>query len=251
MKEEIILGLDISTKTIGVTLFKNDESEHGEIIKMSHISPSVKNKLPKIEQLFLKKKIFKNEFLNQYKTIGINRVIIEAPLLRSQNVNTIATLLQFNGMISDCVYEELGIVPEYISSYDARRYAFPDLMSVRKYNKKGEIYDLKHFKKAIKENNLVLFGNYPWDIDKKQILLSKVADIYKNIEFIFDKYDNLKQENFDATDSLVAILGKLSYDKYSKCDFVIDDSFINEDKKEIKHILHFGDKEYTKILALE
>jgi len=251
MKEEIILGLDISTKTIGVTLFKNDGSEHGKIIKMSHISPSVKNSLPKIEQLFLKKKIFKTEFLTQYKELGINRVIIEAPLVRSQNVNTVAILLQFNGMISDCVYEELGIVPEYISSYDARRYAFPELMSIRKYNKKGELYDIKHLKKALKDNKLVLFGNYPWDIDKKQILLSNVAEIYKNIEFIFDKYDNLKPENFDATDSLVAILGKLTYDKYSKEDFKIDDFYINEVKNEINYYLHFGDKKYSKTLTLD
>jgi hypothetical protein len=62
-------------------------------------------------------------------------VVIEEPLLQSNNVNTVATLLRFNGMISKSVFDTLGVVPDFISSYDARKYSFPELMSVRKFKK--------------------------------------------------------------------------------------------------------------------
>ena len=117
----IILGLDISTTTIGVCLLEDDGSEYGKIIELTHINPKVSSKIKGIEQLFLKKKIFE-EFLVKYKDFGIDNVIIEEPLLRSNNVNTVSTLLRFNGMVSDSVYNMLGIVPQYISSYDAREY---------------------------------------------------------------------------------------------------------------------------------
>ena len=39
-------------------------------------------------------------------------------------------------MISECVYDVLHVVPDYISSFDARTYAFPELHAVRKFNKK-------------------------------------------------------------------------------------------------------------------
>ena len=59
------------------------------------------------------------------------------------------------------------VVPHFISSYDSRMFSFPDLCSIRKYNKRGEEYSLKHIKKACKDSHVVLFGSYPFDIDKK------------------------------------------------------------------------------------
>ena len=122
---DIILGLDISTTTIGCCVFLDDKSDYGKIIKLTHIVPKISSKIKGIESLFLKKDIFENEFLSLWKDTGIKRVIIEEPLLRSNNVKTVGTLLRFNGMISYSVYRVLGIVPEYISSYYARKYAFP------------------------------------------------------------------------------------------------------------------------------
>ena len=249
-KEEIILGLDVSTKTLGCTLFLNDGSELGKILKMTHISPKVSPSIKTIEKLFLKKKIFNDEFLVNYKDYDISRVIIEAPLYGSQNINTVATLLQFNGMISDCVYNELGIVTEYISSYDARKYSFPELMSIRKFNKKGELYDLKHYKNAISKNQLVLFGAFPWDISKKEVLLGNISELYPNVKWVFDKHGNLTEENFDSVDSLVAILGKINMDKYKDCDFkIISSSF--EKKDEIIYQIKFGDKTIDKVLSIK
>ena len=136
-KNGLILGLDVSTKTIGIALFE-DTGDGGKLRLLHHVSPKIKPKPEdKLQELFEKANIFEEEFLNKYADVGITRVIIEEPLLRSNNVNTVATLLRFNGMISRSVYDTLDIVPEFISSYDSRKLAFPELMQIRRINKKG------------------------------------------------------------------------------------------------------------------
>jgi RNase H-fold protein (predicted Holliday junction resolvase) len=191
-----ILGLDVSTKTIGISLFE----------VLTHITPKVKPK-PKdnIELLIKKAQIFQNEFLEKYSDIEIDRVIIEEPLVRSNNVNTVATLLRFNGMICRSVYEVLNLVPEFISSYDARKFAFPELMEIRKINKKGEPYT----EKEIERKQPVLFGGHPFDIDKKQIIWEKVNEREPQIVWVYDKHQRLSKENFDMTDAYACVLGQM------------------------------------------
>lgn len=217
---KIILGLDISTTTIGVTLLMDDGSDYGKIIELTHISPKVPTKVKGIEQLFLKKQIFE-KFITKFKDIGIDEAVIEEPLLRSNNVNTCGTLLRFNGMISDCIYNVLGVVPEYISSYDARKYSFPELMAIRKYGKDGKQYEYKKIMKEIKEEKLVLFGSYSWEVDKKTIMQGKVAELFPDIEWVYDKKGELKKENFDASDSYIACLGYLNRKKYGELEFKV------------------------------
>ena len=197
----MILGLDVSTKTIGIALFE-DLGERGKLKLLHHVSPKIKPKpKDKLQELFEKARAFEEEFLNKYADVGITRVIIEEPLLRSNNVNTVATLLRFNGMVSRSVYETLGIVPEFISSYDSRKYAFPELMQVRKFNKKGEPYS----EKEISKKNPVLFGGYDWNIDKKLIVWEKVADLEPQITWLYTKNKTLKAENYDMTDAYTCI----------------------------------------------
>ena len=241
----IILGLDISTTTIGVCLLEDDGSEYGKIIELTHINPKVSSKIKGIEQLFLKKKIFE-EFLVKYKDFGIDNVIIEEPLLRSNNVNTVSTLLRFNGMVSDSVYNMLGIVPQYISSYDAREYSFPELMSVRKYGKDEKQYDFKKIYNEIKKCKLVLFGGYPWTIDKKTVMQGKVAEIFPDIEWLYDKKGELKKENFDACDAYVALLGWLNKQRYGELSFssdIIGESNDGKGTYEVVYKVKYWDKE--------
>lgn len=220
-EKDIIMGLDISTTCIGICLMEYDNDQpYGKIIELTHVNPKVYKK-SKTEALFLKKKIFEEEFLLKWKDKGIKRVIIESPLLQSNNVNTVGTLLQFNGMVSDCIYNILGIVPEYISSYDARKYSFPELMSIRKYDKNGEQYKNEKIINAIKKKKFVLFGSYPWDIDKKTVIQGKVSEIFPDINWLYDKKQELKKENFDACDAYVACLGVLNKEKYGEIEFTI------------------------------
>lgn len=198
-----ILGLDVSTTTIGVALF--DWS--GKLLELTHITPKIKNKekLSDIEVLIKKVQVFEEEFLEKYADEDIEKVIIEEPLLGSNNVYTIATLIRFNGMISRSVYETLNVVPEFISSYDSRKYAFPELVEKRTVNKKGISYTEKEVEKA----KPVLFGAYPFEIDKKMVIWEKVAQLEPQIVWFYDKNHKLKKENFDMTDAFACVRGAM------------------------------------------
>jgi hypothetical protein len=213
-KPEFLLALDVSTSTIGIALFE-DLGDKGKLVFLTHVSPKVKPQPEnKMEELFRKVEIFENEFLLakndklgvKLKDLGITRVVIEEPLLQSNNIYTAATLLRFNGLISKSIYDALGIVPEFISSYDARSYAFPELMAVRRFNKKGEALD----EKAIAKNKPVLFGAYDFDVDKKYVLWEKVAELEPQITWFYDKKNKLKKETFDTSDAYVAARGYMN-----------------------------------------
>lgn len=194
-----ILGLDVSTKTIGMALFESD----GKLLELTHITPKIKP-LPdnKLEELFKKVDAFER-LLTRYMDLDIDKVIIEEPLLNSNNVYTVGTLLRFNGMISKVVDDVLGVVPEFISSYDSRAYAFPELLAIRTHDKTGKPY----IEKDLKNKKPVLFGAYPWEVDKKQVIWDKVADREPQIVWEYNKHNLLKKENFDMTDAYTAVIG--------------------------------------------
>jgi hypothetical protein len=180
-KEYCILGLDVSTKTIGVSLF----NEKGSLLELTHISPKPKQKdISKTEELVIKAQLF-YEFVVRYKSLNIDKILIEEPLLRSNNVHTVGTLLRFNGMITKICYDIFNIAPQYISTYEARKNAFPELMQP---NATGKI---------------VMFGSYPKDIDKKRVIWEKVSEREPQIKWLLDKKGGLKKENFDMSDSYV------------------------------------------------
>lgn len=203
MGSELILGLDVSTTCIGISLIE-DLGKSGKLNLLHHVTPIVKPKPQnKMQELFEKARIFEEEFLNKYADVGITRVIIEEPLLRSNNVNTVATLLRFNGMVSRAIYDTLGIIPDYISSYDARCYGLPELMAIRTHNKKGEAYPLRE----LEGKKPVLFGAYDSEVDKKSVIWEMVADMEPQITWLYDKKGKLKKENFDMSDAFIAIHG--------------------------------------------
>ena len=202
-KKRFVLGLDVSTKTIGIALFENDGNK-GKLKLLHHVTPQVKPKPESAMQtLFEKARIFEEEFLNKYLDLDIDRVIIEEPLVRSNNVNTVATLLRFNGMISRSVYDILGIVPDFISSYAARKYAFPELMGKRTKTKAGKVFT----ESQLSKKEPVLFGSLPYDIDKKQVIFDKVSDLEPQVTWLYKKNRTLKNENFDMSDAYACCLG--------------------------------------------
>jgi len=186
-----VLGLDVSTRTIGWALF---DIQNQELLELTHISPRPKTKDHgdnKILELLLKSEIFRTKLL-EYKNLGIVNVIIEEPLMNSNNAYTIQTLLRFNTLICKEIYDALGIVPEFISTYNSRKFAFPELVQP---NDKG-----KH----------VLFGGLPKDIDKKQIIWDLVAKKEPQIQWLYTKNNTLKKENFDQTDAYACVLGYMN-----------------------------------------
>jgi len=215
-KGDLVLGLDVSTKTIGIALFEH-QGDSGELLFVKHLSPKVKPKPEtKIEELSAKADAFRDGWLIDYKDKGITKVIIEEPLLRSNNVNTIATLLRFNGMVARDVIQILGVVPEFISSYDARKFAFPELMQIRTHNKKGQPYS----ESEMKRKSPVLFGGYDYDIDKKQVIFDKVDELEPQIEWLYsspsksnpDAVKRFKKENYDMTDAYACVRAAMKRD---------------------------------------
>ena len=187
-----VLGLDVSTKTIGWALF---DMTTKELLELTHISPVPKPKEEsKIKELLLKSDIFKSKLI-EYKGLGIIKVIIEEPLLNSNNVYTISTLLRYNTLITKEIYDILGIVPEFISTYNSRKFAYPEL--VREIDKK----------------KFVLFGGFPKDCDKKQIIWEQVAKREPQIQWLYTRNNTLKKENFDQTDAYTCVLGYMRQEK--------------------------------------
>jgi RNase H-fold protein (predicted Holliday junction resolvase) len=181
-----VLSLDVSTKTIGIALF---DITTRELLELTHVSPVPKPKREnKMEELLIKAEMVRSKIEN-YRNLNVTEVVIEEPLLGSNNIYTIQTLLRFNTLVFKDIYDVLGIVPEFISTYNARKFAFPHLVQP---NDKG-----KH----------VLFGGFPRDIDKKLILWELVANKEPQISWLYTKNNTLKKENFDMSDAYVAGLG--------------------------------------------
>jgi len=181
-----VLGLDISTKTIGWSLF---DIKTQKLLELTHVSPVIKPKPEdKIEELLGKVDAFE-EKLREYKDIGITKVVIEEPLLNSNNVWTVGTLLRYNSMITKSIYDILNIVPNYISTYNSRKFAWPELVQE---NNKGK---------------RVLFGGLPKDIDKKHLIWQKVSDAEPQIVWLYTRNNTLKKECFDQADSYTCVQG--------------------------------------------
>jgi len=187
-----VLGLDVSTRTIGVAIF---DIQTKDLLELTHFSPVIKPKPEdKIEELLMKVDGFE-EKLKEYKNLGITKVVIEEPLLNSNNVWTVGILLRYNSMITKSIYDILGIVPNYISTYNSRKFAWPDLVQ---QNDKG-----KH----------VLFGGLPKDIDKKELIWKQVSDKEPQITWLYTKNNTLKKECFDMSDSYTCVLGYMKQNK--------------------------------------
>ncbi len=187
-----VLGLDVSTKTIGWALF---DIQSQQLLELTHISPIPKPKEEnKIKELLLKGQIFRTKLL-EYKDMGITKVIIEEPLLNSNNIYTVQTLLRFNTLVTKEIYDVLGVVPDFISTYNSRKFAFPELIQL---NDKGKY---------------VLFGGLPKDIDKKMIIWDLIAKKEPQITWLYTRNNTLKKENFDQTDAYCCVIGHMKQEK--------------------------------------
>jgi hypothetical protein len=95
-------------------------------------------------------------------------------------------------MICKAVYDILGIVPTFISTYNSRKYAFPDLVGS---NDKGRN---------------VLFGGYPKDIDKKHVIWEHVNAVCPDVNWLYGKTGALKKENYDMADAACCVIGYIN-----------------------------------------
>jgi Holliday junction resolvasome RuvABC endonuclease subunit len=188
-----VLGLDVSTRTIGWALF---DIKTEKLLELTHFSPIIKPKPDnKVEEMILKVDAF-IEKLKDYKNLGITKVIIEEPLLGSNNVNTVGTLMKYNAMITKAIYDTLGVIPDYISTYNSRKYAWPQLMGKNDKNRE------------------TLFGGYPKDIDKKAVIWDLVSKQEPQIVWLYTKNVTLKKECFDQSDAYTCVRGYMKMNSF-------------------------------------
>ena len=117
---------------------------------------------------------------------------MKEPLLNSNNIYTVGTLIRYNSMILKSCYEVFGVVPTFISTYNPRKFAFPDLFCD---NGKGK---------------RVLFGGFPRDTDKKVVIWEHVNAVCPEVNWMYDKNGKLKKENFDISDAITCIIGYIN-----------------------------------------
>ena len=103
--------------------------------------------------------------------------------------------MRYNTLITKEIYDVLGIVPDYISTYNSRKLGFPHLVQ---QNDKGKY---------------VLFGGLPKDVDKKELIWKKVSDKEPQITWHYTKNNTLKKECYDMADSYTCVLGYMKEQK--------------------------------------
>lgn len=223
--KELILGLDISTSCVGCSLAIVEDGKDVNPVEVTHlklrtpkkvIDNGVRRPITDLEVFFMKTDLFKEKMKEYAEKYIVDRVVIETPLTASNNAQTVSVLMRYNGVCSYICRELFDVIPEYISSYDARKFGMPYIMAVRKYRKNGNMIDYKEICKAIDRSELVEFGAFPYDIGKKDIVWSYISDKFPYIQWVTNTKGELAQENFDASDSLMCILGQVNKDRYAE-----------------------------------
>jgi Holliday junction resolvasome RuvABC endonuclease subunit len=113
-KNNAILGLDVSTSTIGFSLFDLTS----KLISIGYVE------LSKIKVVYQKATEFKNFIIEILQQFNLIQIIIEAPLLRFSkfsSADTLNKLAAFNGIISYLMFNLTGVVPEHIHASTARK----------------------------------------------------------------------------------------------------------------------------------
>ena len=149
----------------------------------------------KVEEMILKVNAFIKK-LEDYKNLGISKVVIEEPLLGSNNIHNVGVLMRYNAMITKAIYDALGVVPNYISTYNSRKFAWPKLMGKNDKNRE------------------TLFGAYPKDIDKKQVIWEFVSKQEPQIVWLYTKNMTLKKECFDQSDAYTCVRGYMKMNSF-------------------------------------
>lgn len=162
----MILGLDISTTVVGISIFGEDYKLH----EISYV------KFGKKLSLFEKLDEFINHF-EKYSKLEFTSIAIEEPLKKFagkfSNAETIQRLTQMNAMISCYLYQKFNLEPVYYNVISARKTAFP---------------------------NLVIPQSHP---NKKYLIWECVMKAEPHLNWIHSKTGKLVDENFDMCDAYV------------------------------------------------
>ncbi|MCD8207342.1 MAG: hypothetical protein LUD72_05355 [Bacteroidales bacterium] len=209
-----------------------------------------------MQSLLLKSDQFKSGFVGKLEGGDITDVVMEIPSLspKYNNGNT-GDLLLLGGMIMRTIHDTLGLFPVVMTSQEARMWVFPELLAVRKYRKDREC-TREEIRQMLYNHKIELYGDYPHDCRKKDIVWNKVMEMCPDVKWLYDKKGNLKKENYSACDSLVCALAyvykNLRTDGNPRVSQWREDTIIENgvEKPQFTYIIEFGDVLYEKTVTL-
>lgn len=183
-----IWSLDISTTNIGFSLW----DAQGKLIELKHLALKTTKCTSTEDKLMLKADIFKKYVIDYKERIEkefngrITDVVVEEPLGGSNNANTVSLLYGFNGICRYILYSVFGLHPMKISVYESRKLFCPELVHAKKI--KGVLTEILSFPSEYKDR-------------KKEYIWEKVSKLEPQIEWFYDKNNQLKDINYDLSDS--------------------------------------------------
>lgn len=189
--EKFILGLDVSTSTVGICLFRTD----GKLMELNHVSPIVKDEnITKQDLLLYKCNLVVNFLVENYPPENIVEIILETPLISSQQTDTAAMLNYFGGIVYATLRQFYKEKITYITVDEARRFGLPELVGGKSKSLFG-VFNGRLERKTISDY-------------KKMIVLSLVAQRYPAIVWLLNNNMAVDKKNFDRADSIVVVLGE-------------------------------------------
>lgn len=191
----MILSLDVSTSTIGISLF----DENGKLERLTHISPTIKKKdIINEESLYIKSNLVKGFFsTDDWKFLNITDIVIEEPLIVSKVPITAAKLNKFAGMFYKVMREVYPTAQvSYITVNDSRKTVFPEYVEKRvlwrPVPKTIRKYKIKDYRKLLVWYNIAMkFPEIKWEltrnvtIDKKNF--DKADSVVVGLAFLIKK----------------------------------------------------------------
>jgi RNase H-fold protein (predicted Holliday junction resolvase) len=190
--KKYILGLDVSTSTIGVCLFE-DLGEEGKLQLLTHFEPKL-NPEPEtqLERYIQKANLCIDKLYVDFKHYNISRIIVEKPLLNSASQKIAKVLEMFNEYLTNKLSKLFNVQIDFITVDEARRYGLPELVS-----KKGTL--MGDF-----PTKIAGLGRGEWN---KFLIMYLISQRYKEVSWLLNTNLKVNTKNFDRADSIVAVLG--------------------------------------------
>lgn len=190
--KEYILGLDISTSTIGISLFE-DNCDTGQLVTLTHFTPKLKPKpKTKLEEYKEKADLCVKQITKQFKGYNITKIIVEDPLQNSASQKVAMILSLFNEYMTNKLSLAFDMPIDFITVYESRKNALPELVN----DKDVFMGDFP--------NKVANLRKSKWS---KFLIMYLVSQRYKGIKWLLNRAYKIDKKNFDRADSIIVVLG--------------------------------------------
>lgn len=187
-----ILGLDVSTSTVGICLFE-DLGNEGKLVLLTHFEPILSPEpQTQLEKLKNKADLCVDTIIKDFGNYNITRIIVEQPLFNSINQKIAKTLELFNEYLTHKLATHFKLKVDFISVHEARKNGLPEMVG-----KTGTLMgDFPSKVAGLKSNE--------WG---KFLIMYLVSQRYPNIKWLLNSKLKINKKNFDRADSIVVVLG--------------------------------------------